>query len=161
MNKIDTTQTKEVKGILKLFFKAPVYLYRWGLGFLLGKRFIYFTHIGHKSGKTRDSVIEVIYRDKEADLYYAVAAYGSKAHWLQNIRKNGQVQAQTGTRKFSATAAELNQADGFRMLSQYAEKHPRLFKELMKLVGYQIEGTPKEIEALAQLMPVVIFTPKS
>lgn len=161
MNKIDTTQTKEVKGILKLFFKAPVYLYRWGLGFLLGKRFIYFTHIGHKSGKTRDSVIEVIHRDKEADVYYAVAAYGGKAHWLQNIRKNGQVQAQTGTRKFSATAAELSQADGFKMLSQYAEKHPLLFKELMKLVGYQIEGTPEEIEALAQIMPVVTFTPRS
>lgn len=161
MKKIDTTQTKEVKGLLKSFFKAPVYLYRWGLGFLLGKRFIYFTHIGHKSGITRDSVIEVIHRDKEADLYYSVAAYGSKAHWVQNIRKNGLVQAQTGTRKFSATAAELSHAEGFQMLSQYAEQHPLLFKELMKLVGYQIEGTPEEIEALSKVMPVVTFTPQA
>jgi len=151
---------KKVEGALKWIFKAPVYLYRWNLGFLLGKHFIHFTHIGHKSGKTRSSVIEVVERDETKDIYYGVAGYGSKAHWLQNIRKNSSVQAQVGRRKFNALCMELDEADGFDTLTNYAQKHPLLFKELMNLVGYKIKGTPEEIQQLAALMPVVAFHPE-
>ena len=37
------------KSLFWYFLRAPVYLYRWRLGWLLGKRFVLLTHIGRRT----------------------------------------------------------------------------------------------------------------
>ena len=36
---------------LQSLYRLPVNLYRWGLGWLFGKRFVLFHQVGRKSGK--------------------------------------------------------------------------------------------------------------
>ena len=46
--------------------RAPIWLYRARLGWCLGPRFVLVEHTGRASGKTRQTVLEVIARDGEA-----------------------------------------------------------------------------------------------
>ena len=48
------------KGILARLFRVPVYLYRWHLGWLFGHRCLLLTHIGRRSGRKRQTVLEVV-----------------------------------------------------------------------------------------------------
>ena len=75
------------KGFLKLFFRIPVYFYRIGLGWLFGERFVLINHIGRKSGKPYQTVVEVVEREKESGNIIVVAGYGEQTQWYKNLRK--------------------------------------------------------------------------
>lgn len=68
-------------GVLRAMFRAPIFLYRIHLGWLLGGRFLMLTHIGRKSGVPRQTVIEVVSHDKETGKYYVAAAWRDKSDW--------------------------------------------------------------------------------
>jgi hypothetical protein len=59
------------KGLKLKLFRAPIYLYRLKLGFLLGERFIRLQHWGRVSGALKDTVIEVIDQDKTNGKIYS------------------------------------------------------------------------------------------
>lgn len=50
---------KKPRGLLRLGFRLPIWLYRLNLGWILGERFLLLTHTGRKSGLVRQTVIEV------------------------------------------------------------------------------------------------------
>ena len=58
---------------MRWLLRAPIALYRLGLGGLLGQRFLCLTHAGRVSGRLRTTVIEVLSRDKEQGVYYVVS----------------------------------------------------------------------------------------
>ena len=43
-------------GVSRALFRAPIYLYRLGLGWLFGKRILLLNHIGRVSGKQRQVI---------------------------------------------------------------------------------------------------------
>ena len=47
-------------GLLKHLLRAPIWLYRAGLGPLLGHRFVYIAHRGRRTGARREVVLEVV-----------------------------------------------------------------------------------------------------
>ena len=50
-------------GVGRALFRAPIYLYRLGLGWLFGKRILLLNHIGRVSGKQRQVILEVVEHD--------------------------------------------------------------------------------------------------
>ena len=50
-------------GALRLAFRLPIYLYRLGLGRLLGHRFMLLTHRGRRSGRVYQTALEVVRYD--------------------------------------------------------------------------------------------------
>ncbi len=50
-------------GVSRALFRAPIYLYRLGLGWLFGKRILLLNHIGRVSGKQRQVILEVVEHD--------------------------------------------------------------------------------------------------
>ena len=60
------------KGILWYFFRVPVYLYRWRLGWLFGHRLLLLAHFGRRSGLRRQTVLEVVeYRKQGPEVVVA------------------------------------------------------------------------------------------
>ena len=53
----EKNERKPVTGLKRIMFRAPIFLYRIGLGGLLGKRFLLLNHIGRKT------VMEVVNHD--------------------------------------------------------------------------------------------------
>ena len=52
------------RGLLRLLLGLPVHLYHAGLGFLFGRRFLFLVTKGRRTGRRRETVVEVVRYDK-------------------------------------------------------------------------------------------------
>ena len=159
MTIIREEQIRRPKGLLLLGFRLPVWLYRFRIGWLMGKRMIYFEHIGRKSGIKRRSIVEIIRYDQEQDIYFVVSGYGEKADWFRNIMKTPRVFAQVAGRRFNANVERLSQERALEEFQDYAHRNPKMFKYLGNLIGIKLEGTEEEVEQLSRILPVIAFKP--
>ena len=85
-------------------FKWPVYLWRLGLGPIIGRIFILFTHIGRKSGLPRRTMTERYYLNGRN---YAPSGFGRRPQWWRNIEVNPLVTIQTTDGVQSARAVRV------------------------------------------------------
>src|SRR5512146_3058368 len=77
------------------FMKMPLILYRLGLGWLLGKRFMRLTHVGRKSGKVYHTVLAVLRFDEQTHEIFAVSPW-SESNWYRNILATPALEVETG-----------------------------------------------------------------
>ena len=143
------------KGVSRFFYRLPIFVYRIGLGRLMGSRFLLLEHTGRKSGKLRRNVLEVVRWDKAAGTVYVVSAWGDKSDWLRNVRANPAVAIEVAGTRYSAKAIPLSREDSERELLDYAQRYPRAAKELSRLLGYRLDGTPEDFASLAEQMTIV------
>ncbi|MGH3811135.1 MAG: nitroreductase family deazaflavin-dependent oxidoreductase [Pseudonocardiaceae bacterium] len=112
--------------------RAPVPLLRNGFGWLLGPRFLLLEHIGRRSGQPRHVVLEVI--DRAAGGWYVVSAYGERAQWLRNIRRQPRVRVWwLQLRGVPAEAIVLDRLAARRVFDGYIDRNPRLAGVLARL----------------------------
>lgn len=149
------------KGMLRLGLRLPIWLYRFGLGWMLGDRFLMLVHTGRKSGLPRRTVIEVVQHDKANNTYYVVSGWAEKSDWYQNIRKTPQVTVQVRGRKFKSQAEFIPVEQSIEILKTYAREHPVAFSELSELfLGERMKPGSDAPEQLARRMPMVAFRPE-
>ena len=97
--------TLKKKGVLRYVFRAPVYIYRWRLGWLLGHRCLLLTHIGRRSGMRRQTVLEVIEYRKEGPEVVVANAFGPNSDWVRNIEASPGEEVTVGSQHFEAPRA--------------------------------------------------------
>jgi deazaflavin-dependent oxidoreductase (nitroreductase family) len=147
------TQRTPLGPIGRFFAGAPRYLYRFGLGWLLGGRFVMIDHVGRVSGLPRQTVLEVIRRDQRT--VDVAAAWGSKSDWLRNVIVEPSVRLSTGrTRSVPATAAVLDPDVAAVVFETYARGHRRAAQAL----GRALDLDFTDPHAVAAAVPVVRFT---
>ncbi|MCH0562532.1 MULTISPECIES: nitroreductase family deazaflavin-dependent oxidoreductase [unclassified Streptomyces] len=134
-------------GIRRAVLRAPIRLYRMGLGGLLGQRMVLLTHTGRKSGRPRQVVLEVVARLPEPGAYLIASGYGERSQWLRNILATPRVRYQVGRHRYRGTAVPLPPEESGRALADYARRHPRLAERLMRSVGHD-PRTEADFESL-------------
>jgi deazaflavin-dependent oxidoreductase (nitroreductase family) len=89
------------KGWQKLAFRAPMLLWRLGLGPVVGRVIMVITTTGHKSKLPRHNMAEYYSLNGQK---YTICAYGPKAAWYKNIQADPRVTVQTaeGTQSMKA-----------------------------------------------------------
>jgi len=145
------------RGLAAIPWRLPIYLYKLGLGSLLGGRFMLLTHTGRVSGRPRQAVLEVIHRDPQTNTYYAASGFGEKSHWFRNVMKTPQVTIQVGRYTMPALARRLPAEEAEAILRAYARAHPRALRELSRLTGISYDGSLESLHRLAGQIPVVSF----
>jgi deazaflavin-dependent oxidoreductase (nitroreductase family) len=152
----EATNLPPLHGIARLAARGPRWLYRLGLGWLLGERFLMLTHIGRKSGLPRQVVLEVVRHDVATDTYLIASGWGKRADWLRNIDQNPHVLLHTGTRRVEATASRLPIELAADEFCEYARRHPLAARNLSKLMtGAALERTAESCRRLAERVPLV------
>lgn len=157
-------RVKEVRpprGATHLAFRAPVWLYRIRLGWLLGGRFLELTHTGRKSGKRRHTVLEVVHYDRATGVYTIASGFGERSDWYPNILKDPHVEVRCGRRQVTATAVPLMPQEAGAVLVGYARAHRRAFRALVRFMGYRVDGTEADIHALGEYVRLFALTPAS
>lgn len=157
-------RVKEVhrpRGITRLAFRAPVWLYRLGLGWLLGGRFLELTHTGRKSGKRRHTVLEVVRYDPATGVYIIAAGFGERSDWYRNILNDPHVEVRSGRRHVAATAVPLTPHEAGAVLVEYARAHRRAFRALVRFMGYRVDGTEADTHALGEYVPLLALRPEN
>lgn len=151
------------RDLLKLFFKMPLYLHKFGLVRWIekfsGAQWMLITTTGRKSGKPRQVMVDVMKHDKDSDTYYVEAAYGARADWVRNIKANPVFHGQVGRRKFAARAVEWTPDEGEEMLVAFYRNLPKYARVVMSLGGLKVKDET-ELRALTRKMLVVAIKPQ-
>ena len=150
------------KGFERFVVRMPIFLYRIGLGFLLGDRFLMLTHIGRKSGLSRRVVLEVVQHDIVNDRYYIASGWGEKSNWFQNILNNPNVKFQVKNSKYDGYATRVDKEQTANVLFDYATRNPNAFSMLSnRILGQRLEPTKVDCMLMADHVPVVVLNKMS
>jgi deazaflavin-dependent oxidoreductase (nitroreductase family) len=148
------------RGIYRIGFRLPIFLYHLKLGWLLGKRFLMLTTIGRKSGRLHRTVIEVVFHDRHSGAYTIASGWGSRSDWYKNLKINPRVAVVVGLREFTATAQQLESDEAEKLLLNYAQSHPLAFRELARLMSGSVsENVMETCHTVAQDIPLITLTP--
>lgn len=153
------TRVKPPSGIQAVFWRLPIWLYRLNLGWLIGERMLLLQHIGRKSGKMREAVLEVVRHDSQADAYYVCSGFGVKSQWFQNLQANPDVNIQVGRRKLAVHAEILPPSVCGDEMVRYVEAHPNLADNLIQIIGFDAPDDLEGYRSLAEeWLPFIRFT---
>lgn len=143
------------RGFSRLIWRLPIGLFRIGLGWLLTSHFLLLEHVGRKSGQVRRAVLEVLKRDKAADVYYLAAGFGPSSDWYQNLLKTPRARIQSGFRKTDVLAEALPPEEAECIIVDYARRYPTAIRTLARIIGYEIEKGERGYRGFAKVVPIM------
>ena len=126
--------------------RAPIGLFRAGLGWMLGSRILMLEHRGRRSGERRFVCLEVVERPAR-DRLIIVSGFGERAQWYRNLLAEPRCFVSTGAlRHVPATARPMSDDEAAAALDRYRERRPRDWQLLQatieRAVGHPVEGLP-------------------
>lgn len=133
--------SRAASGLLRTrwIVRAPIWLYRARLGFLMGPRFLMLEHTGRTSGQPRRVVLEVLARG--ADTRLVASGFGRRAQWFRNIEADPHVRLYLGGHgPRAALARELGREEAAATLSEYAEAHPKSWAGITPVLERTLQG---------------------
>jgi deazaflavin-dependent oxidoreductase (nitroreductase family) len=142
------------------FFKMPLILYRLGLGWMLGKRFLLLTHVGRHSGKVYQSVLAVLRFDEKTHEILAVSPW-SKSNWHQNIQIKPALKVETGFIRYTPMQRNLSPEEIAALFIEFRKQRPIFSRVIARIPGWKINSTYDEFLALAYTLRGVAFQPKN
>ena len=150
-------------GGLERLFRAPVYLYRWHLGRLLGHRFLLLTHVGRRTGLRRQTVLEVVqYRDDGPEVV-VVNGFGLDSDWVRNIEAGPGEEVTVGRQHFAASHRFLGEDEAVAVMRDYERRNrviaPIVRRALSWLLGWPYSGSESDRRRLVRQLPLIAFSP--
>ena len=140
-------------------FKLPLLLYRTGLGWLFGHRFMLLTHIGRRSGKVRRTVLAVLSFDPKTGEIMAISAW-SASEWYKNILAAPALQVETGFTRYTPIHRSLSSEEIAALFEDYRCKRPIFSRIVCRIPGWQWDASHAELLELAKTLHGVAFRPK-
>ncbi|GIH16917.1 nitroreductase family deazaflavin-dependent oxidoreductase [Rugosimonospora africana] len=148
-------------GPLRIALRAPILLYRTGLGILAGHRLLYIAHQGRRTGLRRETVAEVVGYDPGRREVVVVAAWGRNPDWYQNLRAAPALEVRLGAHRWVRPEQRFpGGAETSRILLAYRDRHPRAWKHIAPILGFPTEPTDPRWPAVAESVHAVAFRPR-
>jgi deazaflavin-dependent oxidoreductase (nitroreductase family) len=146
---------------MRWLLRAPVYLYRWRLGWLLGRRFLLLVHVGRRSGRRRETVLEIVEYRTEGPEAVVISAFGRNADWLRNIAARPNPEVVIGSRRFAAAHRVLGEEEAAGVMAGYEHRNrfvaPIIRLVLSRFVGWRYDGSEDHRRRLATQLPFIAF----
>ncbi|HIL81283.1 MAG TPA: nitroreductase family deazaflavin-dependent oxidoreductase [Myxococcales bacterium] len=147
------------QGWSRSFYRAPIVLYRMGLGGLLGRRFILLHHVGRRSGLARQAVLEVVRHDPATNTCIIASGLGERADWFRNLMAQPEARIELGWKRIDIRAERLPLDEAELEMLDYGQRNPRSAKLVAKLIGYEHDGTDEDLRSLAGVLPLIRLQP--
>jgi deazaflavin-dependent oxidoreductase (nitroreductase family) len=148
---------------LRVLLSAPNAVYRVGLGWLFGHRFLLLVHIGRRTGTQRKTVLEVVRYDPVTGESIVAAGWGRRTAWLHNVETGLAIEVRTGRDRFRPDWRILTAPEGAAVLHGYLRSHhllrPVIRRVLSWLLGWRFDGSSEAIERAARQLPMIGFRP--
>ena len=141
---------KPPRGFKRLFFRAPIWCYRLGCSWLLGKRFLLLTHSGRKSGLPRQTVLEVVQYNKDTGTYLIASGYGRQSNWYRNLLKTPEVTIQVGRQKMNVVAHFFTPEESGEAMVNYSRRYPKAARFICRKVGYRVDGSEDDYRTVGR-----------
>jgi len=155
------SELKRPRGLSRLAFRLPIWLFHAHLGWIMGHRFLLLAHTGRKTGLLRQNVLEIVRFDKNTGACVVASGWGVKSDWFQNITANPKIVYQVQNKRMAGIAERLTPAEGAQELFEYARHYPLAFRELARFMGYRVNGSEEDIRAVGRTLPMFLLKPVS
>ena len=148
--------------LARRLLRAPARLYDWHAGWLLGRRFVRLTHVGRRSGRLYQTVLEVIATTAAGDII-VIAGFGPTTDWYRNVRARQAADVAIGRRRFRATVRTVDQSEALDVVAAYERRHrwvaPAIRRVLNSLLGWRYDGSDDARRRLVGQLPMLAFRP--
>ncbi|HEX7172759.1 MAG TPA: nitroreductase/quinone reductase family protein [Candidatus Limnocylindria bacterium] len=160
-----TGQPAPPRGLLRWLLRLPIHLYRARLGFLLGHRFLVLVHDGRRTGRRRETPLEVVRYERSTNEATVVAAWGRRTAWLHNVEAGLAREVWIGRTRYVPAVRRLDVDEAVTVLERY-ERNSGLARGLVlavlsRLLGWRYRGTPAARRRAAEQLPLLAFRPTS
>jgi deazaflavin-dependent oxidoreductase (nitroreductase family) len=146
------------RGVFLLVFRIPVFLYRIGMGFLIGKGILLLATKGRKSGKRRITALGYgIEKGQEA--YNVGSGWTGGADWYRNAVSEPRVQIWLGTRWIDCLAQPIPETALVGQYRELREKNPLMERIFSKWLGRPFRGTDDDFLSVARAFPGLALLP--
>ena len=122
-------------GVYRWFANAPRWLYRLGLGWVLGYRVAQITHRGRKSGQIRRTILEVLQYDPQTQEVLVVSGWEGKTDWYRNIEREPALEVRTGRVAYRPVQEFLSPEETAVLVLTLFRQHPREVRMVGSLLG--------------------------
>jgi len=140
---------------MRLLVRAPVLLYRVGLGGLIGKHTLLLTTTGRRTGRPR--VVPLDYQ-REGDTLCLIVEQGTRSAWYRNLVANPEVEVQVGSREMRGVAVPLTDPqEKAHVLKLFVRRSDRLAE---RYYGIPRGASDEELLQLAPQRAVVAVQPR-
>ena len=151
--------------LLRWLLRAPILLYRWRCGWLLGHRFVLLVHIGRRTGRRHSAVLEVMQYRPEGPELIVMSGFGRGADWYRNLAATGTAEVVAGRDRFVAERRILDVAEGACVLAGYERRNryagPIVRHVLSRLAGWHYDGSDAARRRLVQQLPLIALRPRA
>ena len=151
-------EQRRPKGLLLWLFRLGPKLYRWRLGWLLGRRFLLLEHTGRKSGLTRETALEAMRYDASGRVYIVAAAFGPSSDWYRNVLAEPDVTIRVSGGSHPAVAEPLAPTAAYNEFVSYGTQHRLFIRLLPKMTGRPFDGSEAAYRRVAEEMPLVALS---
>lgn len=150
---------KGANAVLRRLLRAPVYLYRWNCGWLLGHRFLLLIHIGRRTGVRRCTVLEIIEYRENGPEAIVISGFGHNAGWLRNIKAVPSPQVVIGSQAFVAAHRFLEEEAAVNTIARYEARNrfvaPIIRWTLSRLLGWRYRSSREDRCRLVRQLPLI------
>jgi len=152
------------KGMLWYLFRTPIYIYRWHLEWLFGKRLLLLAHTGRRTGLRRETVLEVVEYRGEGPEVVVANGFGPDSEWLRNIQAKSDEEVTVGPEHFAASHRFLGEDEAMKVIEQYEHRN-RLITPIVRagftwLLGWRYRATESDRRRLVRQIPLLAFRPR-
>ncbi|MFJ6689059.1 nitroreductase family deazaflavin-dependent oxidoreductase [Streptomyces sp. NPDC091294] len=135
--------------------RAPILLFRVGLGPLFGRRVLLLHHTGRVSGLDRRVALEVVAYEPDAPAWTVASGFGPRADWYRNLREQPKTVLQFGNRHHAVTARFLAPEEGAALMEEYGARHPRTARRLCAFMRLPADGSATALRRAGRAIPFV------
>jgi deazaflavin-dependent oxidoreductase (nitroreductase family) len=143
--------------------RAPVRVYDWNLGWVLGRRFLLLTHVGRTSGRRYRTVLEVIGENRRSGECMVIAGLGRAGQWYRNLQAHEALEVAIARQRFQPIHRELDAHEAAAVVAGYEQRNrwlaPILHLVLSRLVGWRYDGSDAARRRLVTELPVIALRP--
>jgi deazaflavin-dependent oxidoreductase (nitroreductase family) len=157
-------QPRPPGGIVAVLLRAPILLYRIGLGRLLGHRFLLLVHTGRRTGRVHNTVLEVVRYERATREAVVAAGWGRRTQWLYNVEAGLASTVVIDGERFVPKWRRLDIDEAMGVLDAY-ERHSGVPRRVMRavlsrLLGWTYDGTESARRRAVEQLPLIGLAPR-
>ena len=148
------------RGLLpRMVFRAPLVLYRLGLGWVLGHQFLVLTHVGRRSGHVHETVLKVLHYDAATRESIVASAWGYQTDWYRNIQCRPALAVRTADQWYVPQQRVVPSDEAFLVFNDWIRRQRWFARLMLGQIGQSIEVQESGLHALVDSFPFVAFRP--
>jgi deazaflavin-dependent oxidoreductase (nitroreductase family) len=144
-------------GLGRRLLRLPTFFYRARLGWIFGRRLVLVHHVGRRTGRRHEVVLEVV--DRSGGAVTVASGFGPRADWYRNLLAAPRTTMIIGAHQQPVEARALDAEEGSAVLLAYGRRHRRAARVVARRTGYEIGGSDADLREPGRRLPFLRLEP--